>query len=893
MTLTLVRTKLNRPRSGRQLVHRTALLQILHQSLDGYLTLISAPAGYGKTTLAVDWAAQSPRPVAWLALDEHDNDLAVFLAYVVASIRTLFPAACPDVEALARTNRLPPTEVLSAILVNEIDDLPDRFVLVLDDYHYLTAPAIQDLLDNLLRHPPLQMHLIIIARADPPLALSRLRANGQMHELRARDLRFLPQEAEAFLALSVEPAAQEPVARALVPYAEGWIAGLKLALLSLRAAADPVAAAQALGQQHDRQIMDYLFEQVWQQQARPIRDFLTKTAIVDRLSPALARAIVAAEESDATAAVRLAALEQAGVFVSALDNTGSWYEYHALFKELLRRTLLASCPPAEVAQLHRRAAQWFHDNGLIDEGLQQALSIPDEDLAAHMVMARVTEQLDQEDWQPVARWLAQLPGEVVDRHVWLLIARAHVLQLQFRWDAYLPLLEQVEASLAAPAATRAPSERANLRGHVDTLWAIHWLMRRDAAAAELMAQRALENLSPTDRYAYGMVLMVLGVAQQWRGEFTAAEQVLSTALAQAPATVPATSLTWRPLFALMNLYAASGDFVRAQQFAQMLLQKSIEGRAPVSQAWARLALGALAYETHDLPQAALHFLAGVDLRYVSHTRAAQDCLSGLALTYQAQGRTDEARGVVAIMLDYQRELANPHLSAEAHSLLARLACLNGEVLNPLAWDENPAADQGLWFGWMEVPAITRIRISLAEPGGGPLPDRVWRETERLLASAQRIHTPRRIVELLALKAAVQERQGDRAGALTTLSAALTLGEQHGCVRSIADVGPIIEPLLTPLASLVTAPYLARLRSAFRPAARSAEEATRLPAAYLTRREREVLERLGQHQTDRDIAEALVISPLTVRSHIEHIAEKLGVHGRRAIVTRAREVGWLT
>jgi LuxR family maltose regulon positive regulatory protein len=296
-----------------------------------------------------------------------------------------------------------------------------------------------------------------------------------------------------------------------------------------------------------------------------------------------------------------------------------------------------------------------------------------------------------------------------------------------------------------------------------------------------------------------------------------------------------------------------------------------------------------------LRDAADHFRAGVELRYAAHVRAGQECLIGLALTYQAQGRHAEAQSVVSILSDYHRELVNPQLNAEGRSLQARLAVLNGDMLTARNWIGGESSESGLVFGWCEVPSVTRLRLELADSTGGDL-GRARREVDRLLEQVGRLHQPRRQTELLTLKALICDRQGERAEAVIRLKAALAIAEPRGLIRSIVDAGPQVLPLLRIIKREAATPYIERLLAALQPLDNSLVDDTRAsnqPEVILTRREREVLTLLGQHQTDREIAATLVISTLTVRTHIEHLAEKFGVRGRRAIVTRAREIGLLT
>ena len=355
-----------------------------------------------------------------------------------------------------------------------------------------------------------------------------------------------------------------------------------------------------------------------------------------------------------------------------------------------------------------------------------------------------------------------------------------------------------------------------------------------------------------------------------------------------PSLQPDPHMLVRPLYALMNLQLADGQLESGAQTAWTLVQTASSAKAPATQAWAQLALGAVAYELNDLERAAEYFRAGASLCYASNVRAGQECLTGLALTHQAQGRNDEAQGVIAIILDYHRDHANPSLTADTLSLRSHLALCNGDVAAARRWLGDTRGERGLMFGWLENPSITRVRLEVADLSGGDL-HYARQEVDRLLGIVQRLHQPRRQVELLALKAVICERLGERIEALNQLRAALALAEPLGLIRTIVDIGPAIVPLLKAVAQGGSTAYVMQLLEVFQQNVTASDE----PEVQLTRREREVLMLLGQRRTDREIAEELVVSTVTVRTHIDHLAEKLGVRGRRAIVTRAREMGLLT
>ena len=750
----------------------------------------------------------------------------------------------------------------------------------------------------MLQHLPLQLHLLLTSRSDPPLALPRLRANRALNELRSADLRFSPQETEIFLAQTVGVEHSAPLADVLLKYTEGWVAGLQLAALSLRAAPDALALAEDLRRARNRHITAYFFEQVWQRQTPRVQAILMKTSILDRLSSALAQAVLT-EDKALSPPVDLAALERAGLFLNALDETGEWFSCHALFREMLFDMLHKTCAPDEIATLHLRASRWFHQNGLVDEALRHAVAAGAAELASQIVADNIADRLNREDWHALERWLRLLPAQWIETQPWLLVAEAYVSSFQFQYNAIPPLLKKAEQQLLATGAGGASPDRTLLNGYAQALWSQHWIGMNEAGLAREAAQQALDNLPREHILARGVAVICLIMALHSLGDFTTAERILNEALA-VEASPSAGYFFVRVLLALTALYLAEGNIVMVTQAAEWLRQKAAEANLPVGLAWAYMALGMAAYEANDLSRAAGHFAANAALYHAGHLRAGHECLVGLALIEQARGHRDAARRAVADLLDFQRDLIDPMLSAESDSLQARLALVEGDLEMARRWSSSARLDLTLWwFLWLEVPAITHIRVGVAAERSRSDLERTRQELDALLELATRLHKPRTMVELLSLKALLLERLNERDEALKTLEAALALGEPRGLVRSIADAGPQLEPLLKVIALRAPSQYLDRILAAFQPAAASTvsspgvTSAPANPIVSLTHREQDVLVLLGRRYTDREIAEALVISPSTVRYHIENLAEKLGVQGRRRVVARARELGLLT
>jgi LuxR family maltose regulon positive regulatory protein len=858
------------------------LVDRLNRSLSGDVTLVSAPAGYGKTTLIAEWAEQAPLPVAWLTLDETDDDLATFLNYLIAAIRTVSAEACSTVLSLLHGAQPFQNELLPTILVNEIDDLPQRFVLVLDDYHFISEPLIHQLVDSLLRRPPTQLHLLILSRAEPPLALSRLRATGMLSELGIRDLRFTLSEAEALID-QLSGALDEQATAILLNRAEGWVTGIHLASLTFRSAADPEAMMEAMTGENDRYVIDYLFEQVLNQQTPHVREFLAKTAILSRISPSLARAVVG---PDAAMPTTLTEVERVGLFLSALDNKGEWFVYHALFQQALLRLLNETYSQAEIAALHLRAAEWFHERELVDEALDHALAAGADPLAIQIVTTRVVDYLGAEDRPTLERWLSRLPDAIIAQQPLLLLAKAYVLTYRIQWGAVLPFINQAEALLMARTDLSSEDD-ALANALLSWMWAFHWLGELEPEKMQTAAERAWASLPDGYPQVANMILFLRVLALQWLGEFQTARRIAELDLAPNLPQPISQSAYLRSLFTLSSLYLAEGYLPQAEQTGQMLLEKAVQSDAPIMMAWGCLTLGAVAYSANDLEAAIPHFSEGIRRRYRSNVLASAQCMVGLALTYQALGQLDEARGVIMMMDDFHRELANPRLNIQYWSLQARIALMNGDISTARQWNSDAAPTAGLALGWLSEPATTDIRIRLADNPSPAELKQIVTDLDGLLAQLTRLHQPTRQVELLSLRATALAMCGDHEAAHNALEAAIALAEPRGLIRPLVDAGPLLVPLLEKMAARQPSSFLDRLLSA---RADTTGISRQSPAPRLTPREREVLTLLSQYYTDRVIAETLVVSPLTVRTHIENLAEKLGVRGRRTIVDRARELG---
>ncbi|HLX57356.1 MAG TPA: AAA family ATPase, partial [Ktedonobacteraceae bacterium] len=403
MPTPILATKLYLPRLRPNVVSRPRLIERLNEGLHRKLTLIAAPAGFGKTTLLSAWVEGIERPTAWLSLDAGENDPILFLTYLVAALQTIAPTIGEGVLGVLQSSPPPPTEAILVALLNEITRLPDHFVLVLDDYHVIDARPVDVALTYLVEHLPPQMHLVIATREDPQLPLARLRAQGQLTELRATDLRFTAFEAAGFLTQVMGLNLSAADIAALEDRTEGWIAGLQLAALSMQSHQDVPEFIRAFAGDH-RYIVDYLVEEVLQRQPEPVRRFLLQTSILDRLHGPLCDAVTGQEEGNA----RLEALERGNFFVVPLDDTRHWYRYHHLFAEVLSAHLRAE-QSDQLATLHRRASAWYEQHGSVADAIRHALAAEDFARAADLVELAVPALRRSRQEATVLGWLRALP----------------------------------------------------------------------------------------------------------------------------------------------------------------------------------------------------------------------------------------------------------------------------------------------------------------------------------------------------------------------------------------------------------------------------------------------------------------------------------------------------
>jgi len=893
MATPLLTTKLFVPPVRPDLVSRARLIERLNTGLHRKLTLISAPAGFGKTTLLSEWVAGIEWPVAWVSLDKGDNDPARFWTYLIAALQTVHADSGNAALAMLQSPEPPPApsegiEAVLTTLINEMRVIPEGLVLVLDDYHMIEAQPIHDGLTFLLDHLPPQMLLIIATRADPPLHLAHLRGSGQLTELRQADLGFTPDEAAEFLNRAMGLELPPDDVAALASRTEGWIAGLQMAGVSMQGREDASGFAQTLTGS-SRYILDYLIEEVLQRQPDSVQTFLLQTSILDRLTGPLCDVLAGQDDARST----LEQLERANLFIVPLDDERSWYRYHRLFADLLR-TRLQETLPGQVLELHRRAAMWCEQNGLSSEAVHHALATKDFYLAAD-VIERATLKIStwsSTDVATLVGWLRALPDDIVRARPWLRLFNCRALFVSGQPESAEHILQELEKWLhdnpTAPDAEK-------VLGLVGADRAGHAVVRGDVRQAMEFARRALAHLPEDDATARVRATATLGMACFRAGDVSEARRAFSQAI---DATL-AMDMPFAAVPLMCNLAAAQivqGQLRQAFKTCERAMEVgTIDGERMYLTGFVGLVLGQILYEQNDLEAAERYLLDGLELLRRGGAAASLGNMHAvLALVKQAQGDGDGALAAIQEAVESAQRGNIPRLSILASAYQARIWLAQGKLDSAAIWArEYRQIGETEYLGGLED--LTLARLLLAEDP----PAEALALLEEMLPPAEAAGRMGPVIEILALRALALEAVGAMSGALNALGRGLELSEPEGYLRPFVDAGEPMARLLRHAASQGIVPgYASQLLAAFGVSEFGRAEELPLPIHIqpliepLTDRELEVLRLLAEGLSNSEIARRLFISLPTVKSHTRSIYGKLAVHSRREAVTQARTLGIL-
>lgn len=900
MVLPILTTKLHIPPTRSKAVKRPHLMEQLEAGLSGKLTLISAPAGFGKSTLVSEWIMSSQQSAAWLSLDEGDRDPFDFLTYVVAALNTIAPHIGEEMARLLQSPQPPPIQSLIKILINKITAIDAEFILILDDYHILDNESIDTVVAFLIEYLPAQMHLVITTREDPSLPLARLRARGQLSELRAADLRFSYEEAAAFLneVMGLDLSADD--ISKLEARTEGWIAGLQLAAISMQGREDVHEFVNRFAGDH-RFIVDYLVEEVLQHQPESVRNFLLQTSILDRLSASLCAAITNQVEN----LTLLENLERGNLFVIPLDDERQWYRYHHLFADVLRAHLMKE-QPDQIPILHQRASVWHENHNSSGDAIRHALAAKAFERAAKLIELRWSAMDRSRQHARWLRWAKALPED--------LIRTMPVLSVGYAW-ALLDNgeLEPAEARLrdAEKALETMPDrliiadedEFRVLPSTIASARAYYALALGDVPSTVQYAQQALDGLPEDDHLRRGIPASLLGLASLTSGDLKSAYRSFAAALTSfqmADNIIFAITGT----YVLADIRLTQGRPREAISLYERSLQLAAAQGEPPMRGTADLHLGL----------SELHSLQGNLEASRQHWQKSEALGEYAALPrwkYRrclVQARIRESQQDLGGALELLDEAEQLYLRGPVPdirpiaALKTRVWLLQGRLSKALDWvrEQGLSADDNLSY-LREFEHITLARALIARYQHDGLVDSIHdalRLLERLLSAADSGERWGSVIEILVIMALAHQARGDTPSALICLENALNLAAPEGYVRIFVDEGLAMKQLLSEAAGQELMPeYTRKLLAAFEAQQHHPDSLSqvmypdlRLLIDPLSERELEVLRLVAEGLSNHEIGKRLFLALDTVKGHNRRIYAKLGVQRRTEAVARARELG---
>lgn len=893
----LIRTKLTRPELPAEQVERPRLLERLDAASERRVTLIAAPAGYGKTTLALQWLRQRDGELVWISLDSGDNDPERFARYLVAGFDSLLPDALPRTRALLGAMTAPPWSYLAQVLLSELSELDAPITLAFDDFETVNSDEVHRVVSTVVENLPSQMHILALSRNDPFWPLARWRAKGWLTEIRQRDLRFEIDEVRALFAGADSAALSDDDVGLLSRKTEGWIAGLQLARLSLSRAEDPRESVRRFSGS-DRLIADYLMEEVLAAQPHEVRRLLAVTAGLDRFCAPLCNHLLPEGRGGGDAAGLLARLERENLFLIPLDEEHRWFRYHHLFGELL----IDHLPEASSEDLRRHvalhAAEWFAREGLDKEALRLWIEAGDLDAAANYLGTELNAILDEDySLRVLRRLLALFPPGAEHGRLPLLVAHAYVAIVLFDVQQLAALLDEAEVYRGYDPQP-GEAETGDFGADLDALRAYLHAWSGEPEKAIEYGKRALKRLSDDD----------IGKARLTAEMYTAASlnlvgrseecvSFLTEAIRREDARGGKRSGGLRN--ALAYLRRMTNDLAGAQfvaQEAEVALQMNRTDRYFSGETY--YLLGALALERGLIDRAADCFERVAELRYQVVARAYQDALIGLALVAERRGDREALERSTREVWNWAGETGNKDCLRAAESFDRRLAARAGSAVPTVP---APAPAHDAVSPWLEVPSISHAEILVTHPDAevrrGALP-----YIEEAIAAMASVFNAYQVLRLAVLRAVALAEAGRRDEALDELGRAIAAAGPQGFVRPFADGGARTATLLEELAETRgRTRFIDRVLGAVTSSTAIITTSWHATASVaegtpfyerLTLRELETLELLAQRLSNKEIAARLKITPGAVNKRLLGIYTKLGVHGRREAVAEAKARGIL-
>ena len=899
----IIRTKLYPPPMAPDTVQRQRLMPLAQSAEQSPLTLVSAPAGYGKSTLVSQWLDLLGCKSAWLSLDNEDSELTQFLSYVVAALRDAYPGCCAEIVEILQSAVLPDVHSLAGSFCNEIDAYEDTMVLILDDYHRLSSSEVDNFLDTVLKHPPQNMHLVIVSRRDPSLSLHALRARGALCDVRLQQLRFREDETRTLIRLDLGSKITDDEIRVLHQRTEGWPVALRLARLATAKTSSTSSVVDRLPED-SHAIRTYLMQEVLAGQPAEIREYLLRVAFLDRFCAELCEVVMPKDSSGVSGKEFVNHINQANLFLIPLDLSKNWFRFHHLFQSMLQDLALTRLGKEEIRNIHTRASGWFEEHDFLGDAIRHALSANCPGDAADVISRHRSMIMNHERWHQLGIWLRMLPPQIVASRPEFQLLKARIFRTTGQNVELVQTLDAAESLL--DAAMIDDGIKKELYGSLASMRCYQFYAQSDGEAAVRVAQEALELLAPDDLAERGFAMLILGAAMQMVGTVKDAKDIVYSAMAEESACMDGGSTFMARLLVTLCFV----DWMDADLKELDLVANDTESYSRPADLW-------------EILSCALHFKAAVhyhqnklsaiddDLRDLLRNKAIANLelyahslvIQGLA--QEALGNSDDALNTSGTLRDLAFRTHNPFMIGLSKALAAELAIRQGRMADALKWasqyDPEPLGPMYCFFS----PPICLAKILILDNSAASR-QRAQALLPKLEDYLTGIHNKRFLIEALALRALLSEKTGDTALAVAKLGKAVSLAQTGGFIRLFVDIGPELVPILSRLElNGEKLQYVGRILAAFQAEGeptRAIQQDTNTGVTvrdvvgmpeHLSRREKEVLALLVERLTNNEIGERLYISTATVKRHAHNIYEKLNVKNRREAVTKAVALGLIT
>lgn len=888
-------TKLHPPPIISDYVPRTHIIDNINKNYQKkILTTIVAPAGYGKSQLASYLLNTLKVKSTWISLEKNDNNLNVFIQYLVASINKIFEGKIPQTKDYLVSVDIPSIQEVAHTFINELDSIEEDFIIVLDDYHVIEENAIHSLMNEILMYPPENMHLCIVTRKDPPLNISKLRAYDRMNEIRMDALSFDVKEIPVLYKNMLNIDIDDQLSNTLREKTEGWITGLRLAAHSVSTLDE---LKEVLKKVHGSfgLVAEYLVEEVLEKQPEDIKKYVMCTSLLNRFCPELIDTILTNKKPESPNSITgryfIDWLVSSNLFIISLDDEREWYRYHHEFKALLKRLL--NMGKKEIKEFYSNASKWFEENNCIEDAIEYSLAAGDPKNAAEIIERNRIVAQDLDNWNVVGHWLNMIPKEIEQERPILLLIRAWIYYEQSKSLELFDIIERIDSLL------KDDSSKVELVGELYFFKGYFSYFSGEAEKSREFLEESLSKIKHNMDYIQGEVELFLGVSRQMCGEEELAVESLNKSLEIAD---PSRTLYLTRIYGgLAFIYMLSGKLSKIKDAVSQMELHALKLNTSHTLAWTTYIKAWISFHSNDLKSAEQQFNLVIDKRNIGHLRVSMDAFVGRVLSLQQLKEYDKLTTVSEDMMQFANSIGDSDCILVAKSCIARLALLQGDKTSALEWAKSfeTDLDPSTFFIWLEAPLLTKAKILVSENSeeSNEVAFHLLKEISELVESGRFFcHS----IDVLVLQAILYERKKESETAVTLLTKAIKMTQQAGRMlpyfkagNEIIDILEKIDDpeiadkskkqILTALQKTDDVTFTKMDSTSTKPAKRS------LNIELLSVRENDVIKLLSEGLKNKEIAEMLFLSPLTIKKHVYIIFQKLNVSSRMSAVEKAREL----